>query len=70
MSREDLIYTIWKGAAIAFAGVVSFLADLMRKYPNFESVGGRFVFYASIGVSFALAISPIMLTIKLWRSTG
>jgi len=67
MRREELIYTIWKGIAIAFAGTVAFLANLFRKYPNFSSKGEEIVFYASVAVNLTLAISLASLTIKLWR---
>ncbi len=67
MKRSDLILTIWKGSAIAFAGVIAFFTNLLTKFPDFSRFGEEIAFYASGGVSIVLAISFVALTIRLWR---
>ena len=67
MKRSDLILTIWKGSAIAFAGVIAFFTNLLTKFPDFSRFGEEIAFYASGGVSIVLAISFVTLTIRLWR---
>ena len=70
MKRSDLILTIWKGSAIAFAGVIAFFTNLLTKFPDFSRFGEEIAFYASYAsgsVPIVLAISFVALTIRLWR---
>jgi hypothetical protein len=67
VSRIDDLKEIRRGAGIVFIGSGAFFGDLLKKYPDFATLGEVIAFWSSGLLMFGLGIVLVLLSLFIWR---